>query len=98
MRALLALGTTPDRTAAAILRECRELGQRHAAVIGVSEPRRVPGEAAGAYREARDAGTIAQALLGEGGAIAYSQVGLRYLVHIAAANAPRDRCKSPSTS
>ena len=92
VRALLALGTTPDRTAAAILRECRELGQRHSAVIGVSEPRRSPSDAAGAYREANDAGTIARALLEEGGAIAYSQVGAyRYLVHIAAANAPRDR-------
>ncbi|MGI9183620.1 MAG: helix-turn-helix domain-containing protein, partial [Solirubrobacteraceae bacterium] len=95
VRALLSLGPTPDRTAATILRECRTLGQRYAAVIGVSEPRRVPDDAAGAYREARDAGTIAQALLGEGGAIAYSQVGAyRYLVQIAAADAPRDRMQA----
>jgi hypothetical protein len=95
VRALLSLGPTPDRAAATILRECRALGQRHAAVIGVSEPRSVPDDAARAYREARDAGTIAQALLGEGGAIAYSQVGAyRYLVQIAAADAPRDRMQA----
>jgi len=95
VRALLSLGPTPDRVAATIARECRELGERHAAVIGVSEPRRVPGDAASAYREARDAGTIARALLADGGAIAYSQVGAyRYLVQIAAADAPRDRMQA----
>ncbi|MGB9183241.1 MAG: GAF domain-containing protein [Solirubrobacteraceae bacterium] len=95
VRALLSLGSTPERAAATILRECRALGQRHAAVIGVSEPRSGPDEATGAYREARDAGTIARALLGEGGAIAYSQVGAyRYLVQIAAADAPRDRMQA----
>ncbi|MGB0098618.1 MAG: helix-turn-helix domain-containing protein, partial [Solirubrobacteraceae bacterium] len=63
--------------------------------IGVSEPHGAPADAARAYREALDAATIGGALLGEGGAIAYSQLGAyRYLVHIAAEDAPRDRMRS----
>jgi hypothetical protein len=54
-----------------------------------------PEEAARAFREARDAATIGRALLGDGGAIAYSQLGAyRYLVHIAAEDAPRDRMRA----
>ncbi|MEO8966722.1 MAG: GAF domain-containing protein [Solirubrobacteraceae bacterium] len=95
VRALLALGPVPSRSAEQILRAARELGHRFGAVIGVSEARRTPEEAAGAYREARDAATIARALLGDGGAIAYAQVGAyRYLVQIAAADAPRDRMQA----
>ena len=42
-----------------------------------------------------DAATIGRALLGDGGAIAYSQVGAyRYLVHIAAEDAPHDRMRA----
>jgi DNA-binding PucR family transcriptional regulator len=78
-----------------LLRACRELGQRDGAVIGVSELRQVPADAAGAYREARDATTIARALLRGGGAIAYSEVGAyRYLVQIGADDAPRDRMRA----
>ena len=95
VRALLALGRNPDRAEEAILRAAHELGHRFGAVIGVSEPRSGAPEAAGAYREARDAATIAHALLGGGGAIAYAQVGAyRYLVQIAAADAPRDRMQA----
>ena len=57
------------------------------------------GERSRAYREALDAATIGRALLGDGGAIAYSEVGAyRYLVQIAADEAPRDRMRRPSTS
>ncbi len=63
--------------------------------IGVSELRDAPDDAPGAYREARDAATIAHALLRDGGAIAYSQVGAyRYLVQIGADDAPRDRMRA----
>ena len=42
------------------------------------------------FREARDAATIGRALLGGGGAIAYSELGAyRYLVHIPAATPAR---------
>lgn len=95
VRALLSLGRVPTRAAESILRAAHELGQRFGAVVGVSDPRRGPDEAAGAFREARDAATIAQALLGSGGSIAYAQVGAyRYLVQIAAADAPRDRMQA----
>ena len=54
-----------------------------------------PADAAAAYREASDAATIARALLGDGGAIDYSRVGAyRYLVHIGADDAPRDRMRA----
>ena len=51
--------------------------------------------AARAYREARDAATIGRALLGDGGAIPYSQLGAyRYLVQIAPEDAPHDRMRA----
>jgi GAF domain-containing protein len=95
VRALLAFGGARRPTVDALLREARELGRANAAVIGVSELRESPADSAGAYREARDATTIAHALLRDGGAIAYSQVGAyRYLVQIGADNAPRDRMRA----
>jgi GAF domain-containing protein len=95
VRALLAFGPASRQSIEGLLRECRELGQRTGAAVGVSEPRETPAEAADAYREARDAATIAGALLGDGGAIAYPQVGAyRYLVQIGANDAPRDRMRA----
>ncbi len=95
VRALLAFGSVQRSATDELLRQVRELGQRTGAVIGVSEPRDSPADAAGAYREARDAATIAHALLGDGGAIAYSQVGAyRYLVQIGVDDAPRDRMRA----
>jgi GAF domain-containing protein len=95
VRALLAFGSGRRCAIDSLLRDARELGQRTGAVIGVSELRESPAEAAGAYREARDAATIAAALLRDGGAIAYSEVGAyRYLVQIGADDAPRDRMRA----
>jgi GAF domain-containing protein len=95
VRALLAFAAARRPAVDALLREARELGQAHGAVFGVSEPRETPADAARAYREARDAATIAHALLRDGGAIAYSQVGAyRYLVQIGAEEAPRDRMRA----
>ncbi len=95
VRALLAFGAGRRPAGDALLREARELGQAHDAVLGLSELRESPADAAGAYREARDAATIAHALLRDGGAIAYSEVGAyRYLVQIGAEDAPRDRMRA----
>jgi GAF domain-containing protein len=95
VRALLAFGSARRSAVEGLLRQARELGQAHGAVIGVSEVRDAPDDAAGAYREAHDAATIAHALLRDGGAIAYSQVGAyRYLVQIGADDAPRDRMRA----
>ncbi len=95
VRALLALGTRRPERVEEVLRACRELGRRFGAAVGVGELRSEAGGASGAYREARDAATIGRALLGEGGAIAYSELGAyRYLVHIAADDAPRDRMQA----
>jgi DNA-binding PucR family transcriptional regulator len=95
VRALLSLSGAGTELIETVVRSCRELGQRSGAAIGVSELRRAPADAALAYREAVDAATIGRALLGDGGAIAYSQVGAyRYLVHIGAEEAPRDRMRA----
>ena len=93
-RARAALTRKPQRIEQ-LMRECRELGERGNAAIGISELHEGPANASRAYREAVDAATIGRALLGEGGAIAYSQVGAyRYLVHIAAEDAPHDRMRA----
>ncbi len=95
VRALLAFGSARRDAVDGLLRQTRELGQAHGAVIGVSELRDTSDDAPGAYREAGDAATIAHALLRDGGAIAYSQVGAyRYLVQIGAEDAPRDRMRA----
>jgi GAF domain-containing protein len=94
VRALLSFAPGRQPAVDVLLRRARELASRNGAVVGVSEPRGAPGEAAGAYREARDTATIAHALLRDGGAIAYSQVGAyRYLVQIGPRDAPRDRMR-----
>jgi GAF domain-containing protein len=95
VRAVLALESRRPQRLEEVMRRCRELGRESGAAIGVSEVRDTPAEAAGAFREARDAATTGRALLGDGGAIAYSQLGAyRYLVHIAAEAAPRDRMRA----
>src|SRR5581483_10116103 len=62
---------------------------------GVSQMHGETAEVTRAYREALDATTIGRALLREGGAISYSQLGAyRYLVHIPAEDAPSDRMRA----
>ncbi len=95
VRAVLTLGNARAQQIETVVHSCRELGRQSGAAIGISELRRAPADSARAYREAVDAATIGRALLGDGGAIAYSQVGAyRYLVHIDADDAPRDRMRS----
>jgi DNA-binding PucR family transcriptional regulator len=78
-----------------MLRRARDLGRRAGAAIGLSELRDTPAEATRAYREAVDAALIGRALISGGGAIGYSELGAyRYLVHIDANDAPRDRMRS----
>ncbi len=95
VRALLTLPAGGLQRIEQVLGECRELGRRSGAAIGLSEVCRSPSDATRAYREAFDAATIGRALLGDGGAIAYSQLGAyRYLVHIGVDDAPRDRMRT----
>jgi GAF domain-containing protein len=95
LRALLALGPRGAEQVEELLRGCRLLGEGGAAAIGLSELHQSPADAARAYREALDAATIGRALLGDGGAIACSELGAyRYLVHIAADEAPHDRMRA----
>jgi purine catabolism regulator len=95
VRAVLAMGGRAAESIEEVLRRCRELGRRHGAVVGVSELHDSPGGSARAYQQALDAAMIGRALLGDGGAIGYAEVGAyRYLVHIAAENAPHDRMRA----
>jgi GAF domain-containing protein len=95
VRALLALRSRQAQRIEQLMRACRELGESRSAAIGISELHEGPANASRAYHQAVDAATIGRALLGQGGAIAYSQVGAyRYLVHIAAEDAPHDRMRA----
>lgn len=94
VRALLSLGVGRAHRVEEVIRSCRELGQTHGAAIGVSELCTSPRDGGRGYREANDAATIGRALLGDGGAIPYAQLGAyRYLVHIAPEDAPHDRMR-----
>jgi GAF domain-containing protein len=95
LRAVLPVATRAAERVEEVLQSCRELGREAGAAIGVSELRDAPADATRAYREALDATTIGRALLGDGGAIAYSQLGAyRYLVQIPAEDAPHDRMRA----
>jgi GAF domain-containing protein len=95
VRGLLALGARRAQQFEELLRRCRELGQSVGAAIGVSEVHAAPTDASRAFREAVDASLIGRALIVGGGAIGYADLGAyRYLVHIAADDAPRDRMRS----
>jgi GAF domain-containing protein len=95
VRALLSGGTRRSLAMDELLHACSELGQATGASIGISEARSEPAQAAQAYHEAVDAAAIGHALLEEGGAIAYSEVGAyRYLVHIEPEAVPRDRMRT----
>jgi len=94
LRGLLVLARRRAERFEEVLRTCRALAGANGAAMGVSETRSSPGEATRAYREALDASTIGRALLIEGGAIAYSELGAyRYLVHINPEDAPHDRMR-----
>jgi GAF domain-containing protein len=95
VRAAVPLGAGEAGRVDELLRGYEELGRECGAAIGVSQVHGVAAEATRGYREALDATTIGRALLREGGAIAYSQLGAyRYLVQIPAEDAPTDRMRA----
>jgi GAF domain-containing protein len=95
LRSLIGTGPRRGERLDELAAACHELGRHHRAAIGISELYDTHPNAARAYREAIDAATIGRALLGDGGAIRYSELGAyRYLVHIAAEDAPRDRMRA----
>jgi DNA-binding PucR family transcriptional regulator len=92
---VLSRGANAPQRIEEVVRSCRELGRRRGASIGLSELHGSAGDAARAYRQALDATMIGRALLGDGGAIGYAEVGAyRYLVHIGAEDAPHDRMRA----
>jgi GAF domain-containing protein len=94
VRAILSFEVAGQDRFDEVVRRCRELGRQHGAVIGVAGMRRSAAEAARAFREARDGATIGRALLADGGAIAYAELGAyRYLVNIPPEEAPHDRMR-----
>ncbi len=95
VRALLPLDSVTGERTDAVLAGARRIGREHAAVIGVAGVAAGPTAAVHALREALDAATIAAALLPDGGAARYGELGAyRYLVHIDAEHAPRDAIRA----
>jgi GAF domain-containing protein len=94
VRALLPLEVSSRERLDDVLRDCRQLGRAHGAVLGLAGLRDSTAEGVRAFREAVDAAKIGQALLGDGGAVSYGELGAyRYLVHIDAEHTPRDRMR-----
>jgi sugar diacid utilization regulator len=94
LRGLLVLGRRRAERVEELMRACRALAAEHGVALGMSDISAAPGEATRAYREALDASKIGCALLVEGGAIAYSELGAyRYLVQITPDDAPHDRMR-----
>lgn len=95
LRALISFEVGRQERIDELVRRCRELGREHGAAIGLAEARAGVADVARAFREARDAAAIGRALMADGGAITYSELGAyRYLVHIAPEAAPHDRMRA----
>ena len=71
---------------------CEALAREEGLVVGLSDVDRGAAGARRRLREAADAARIGRALVGEGGAVSYEQLGAyRYLVHLGLDDAPQDR-------
>jgi GAF domain-containing protein len=91
LRALVPLPSSDHDALAQLARACDSLAREHGLLIGVSGPDTGAASARRRIREAADAGRIARALAGGGGAIAYDELGAyRYLVHLELDQAPHD--------
>ena len=93
MRALLPLPPVGDGDhVGELVSALSELGGREDVFVGVSAARQGTRESARSLGEAADAARIATALMPDGGALAYEDLGAyRYLVHLPLDDAPRDR-------
>jgi GAF domain-containing protein len=91
LRALVPLPSSDRDALAQLARACDSLAREHGLLIGVSGPDTGAASARRRIREAADAGRVARALAGGGGAIAYDELGAyRYLVHLELDEAPHD--------
>jgi DNA-binding PucR family transcriptional regulator len=71
------------------------IGREHGVAIGVSTARRGPDGARAALGEARDAATVALALLDGGGVLLYGDMGAyRYLVGLVETGGPDDELRA----
>lgn len=71
---------------------CEPIAREEGLVIGLSDPDTGASSARRRIREAADAARIGRSLVADGGAVCYQQLGAyRYLVHLDADGAPRDR-------
>jgi hypothetical protein len=90
--ALRALVPLPPGATHADVGPLRDLAAGEGVAIGMSAVRSGPGGADQGLHQAHDAATIARALVPDGGALAYDDLGAyRYLVHLAIDDAPHDR-------
>jgi GAF domain-containing protein len=93
LRALLPLRKRRGEDSLATLEHAlHELGVAHRVLVGVSASRRSVQDGQRSLREASDATFIARALVAEGGALAYRNLGAyRYLVRLPSDDPPDDR-------
>jgi GAF domain-containing protein len=89
---LSALIALPSEDGAELCRALDALAGAFRAAVGVSGVRRGAAEGALSLREAADAARVARGLAAGGGAFSYPELGAyKYLVHVPAGDAPRDR-------
>lgn len=94
VRALLPLEVASKARLDVVLADCRQLGRTHGAVLGLAGVRDSAAEGVRAFGEAGDATKIGRALVSDGGAVTYGELGAyRYLVHIDPDRTPHDRMR-----
>jgi GAF domain-containing protein len=95
VRALIPARGAGVEAARALAAGLDAIGREHGVVLGVSTARRGPGGSRTALGEARDAATVALALLGGGGALLYGDMGAyRYLVGLVETGGPDDELRA----
>jgi GAF domain-containing protein len=95
MRALVPLPDAREGVAERLRAACEPLAREDSLIVGISDVDRGAASARRRMREAADAARIGRSLVADGGAVCYQQLGAyRYLVHLHADDAPRDRYRS----
>ena len=92
IRALAPLPGRGDAEVERLRATCEPIARDEGIVLGLSDPDTGAASARRRMREAADAARIGRSLVAGGGAVCYQQLGAyRYLVHLEADGAPRDR-------
>ena len=95
LRALVPIPGDGETIAEELRVACEPLAREESLIVGLSDVDRGAASARRRMREAADAARIGGSLVAGGGALRYQQLGAyRYLAHLQAEDAPRDRYRS----